>query len=403
MFITKKKILLTCLLLVLVCATTTAYAQKGLKQSRADQILQLATAKLQAIHTVHYKLIRESLYKDENYHAIYSSDIYIDFTSKKNTAGYRFQAEDKDYQSCYNGVQYFGLNKNKKTIDITQKPKAEQFESMSPLYFSLVSLRTILPILQKNDSVEVVMKDTVIGKEDYYSFSFDLYNQYFGGLGKLYQLTSDYTGDRTKPYVLIIHKKTLLPYKFISKWKDRTEDFISVTYDAINLKPSAPVELSWFYSTYTNEYAPPQPKDPLVNVGTVLEDWVLPWYNAGKIDSSSLYQYRGKIVLLDFWIKSCGPCMASFPHLNELQQKFNSNEFQLLSINTEDEQEDIVFFFNKHKPIYKMLFKGENLASAYGIPAFPTIILLDKLGKVIYASKNGFDQPVIEKLIKENL
>ncbi len=403
MFTKKKKILFTCLLLAVVAAVTTIYGQKEYSASRKDQILQLATTKLHAIRTVHYKMIRESLYKGENYHNIYSSEIYIDFTSANNTAGYRFQAEDENYKSYYNGVQYFGLDRKKKTIDITQKPTAEQFESISPLYFSLASLRTILPMLQKNNSIKVTMTDTIIGKEEYYGFAFNLYDQYFGGLGKLNQLTSDYTGDKTKPYLLIIHKKTLLPYKFIGKWKDRPDDFISATYDAINLRPAAPEEFSWFYSSYTNEYAPPQPKEPLVNVGTVLEDWVLPWYNAGKIDSSSLYQYRGKIVMLDFWIKSCGPCLASFPHLNELQQKFNSNDFQVLSINTEDKKEDIAFFFKKYQPIYKMLYEGEKLAEAYGIPGFPTIILLDKLGKVIYASKNGFDQPVIEKLVKENL
>jgi thiol-disulfide isomerase/thioredoxin len=106
--------------------------------------------------------------------------------------------------------------------------------------------------------------------------------------------------------------------------------------------------------------------------------------------------------MLDFWIRTCGPCLASFPHLNELQQKFGNNSFELLSINTEDKKENIAFFYNKFKPRYKMLFGAETLAEEYGIPAYPAIIILDKSGKIIYTAM-GFDQQAIEKVIKANL
>lgn len=380
-----------------------AVGQEKNTKETSTTVLQKVSAKLSAIKTVRYNFIRECLYKGENYHNVYSPAVYFDFGSTNNAAGYLFQAEDKEYFSCYNGIQYFGLNHNKKTIDIQQKPKPVVFESLSPLYFSIASLRNIVAILLQNDKIDKLLSDTIIDNKPCYSIRFSLYDQYFSGQGKMEAFTADYIGDKKKPYTFIITKSTLLPYLFIARFNDKPADFISAKYVNIDLRPAAPDKLSWFYSTYTTKYTAPKPANPYISVGSVLENWRLPAYYANRIDTVSLYQYRGKIVLLDFWIKSCGPCMASFPHLNELQQKFGSDKFQLLSINAEDNKEDIAFFFKKHKPVYKMLFDGEKLAEQYGVPGFPSIILLDRLGRVIYASTNGFDQPAIEKIIQENL
>jgi len=376
-------------------------SQPVYKKDETVKILQAVSAKLNSIHEVSYKYSRESLYAGENYHNIYNTTVYIDFTSAGNNTGYHFQAEDDKYFSCYNGSQYFFLNKVKKNIVIKQKPGNDVFESLSPLYNSLISLRAIIPMLIQNDSIKKVLTDTVINNENFYRLQLELYDHYLGNLGDIKNFTSEYIGDKHKPYEIIINKKTLLPYSYITKFKDRPADFIAARFMDIDTNPKKPGELSWFYSTYTAEYEAPKPGKPLVSPSTELKNWTLPSYEPGKVDSISLYQYRGKIVLLDFWIKTCGPCLASFPLLNELQQKFGNNEFQLLSINTEDKKEDIAFFYKKHKPVYKMLFGAERLVEEYGIPSFPTCILLDKSGKVIYAG--DFNKDEIEKLVLQHL
>jgi thiol-disulfide isomerase/thioredoxin len=396
-----RKILYPFLITSFSLLITICYSQGIYTSDETAQILKLVSAKLNGIKTVSYKYRRESVYTGENYHNIYNTVIYINFNASSNNAFYRFQAEDDKYFSCYNGSQYFELNKKDKTIDIKQKPGKEVFESLSPIYNSLISLKAIFPWLIKNDSIKKVIVDTAIGTKIFYLLKFELYNQYLGNLGSITNFTAEYTGDKNKPYEIIIDKKTFLPSQYITKFKDHKEDFIAASFTNINTNPKVPAELSWFYSTYTDAYQAPKPKKPLVNSGVQLEDWVLPSYSLQKIDSVSLYQYRGKIVMLDFWIKSCGPCLASFPHLNELQLKFGADKFQLLSINTQDAKEDIAFFYKKHKPVYKMLFEGGELAEQYGVNAFPTVIIIDKTGKIIYAG--GFDKAEIENLIKKNL
>ncbi|MBL7701601.1 MAG: TlpA family protein disulfide reductase [Ferruginibacter sp.] len=378
----------------LILSAATSHSQQVYKAEETLSILQAVSNKLNNIQSISYKYSRESLYAGENYHNTYNTAVYFDFT---NNGAFHFQAEDEKHFSCYNGSQYFFLNKVKKDIDIKQKPGRDIFESLSPLYNSVVSLKAILPMLIKNDSIQKVLKDTVIDEKQFYHLSFELYNHYLGNLGDINNFTAAYTGDKRKPYEIIIHKKTLLPHSYTAKFRDRKDDFIAARFTDININPKKPAGLSWFYSTYTAEYKSPGPQKQLVSLSTELKNWTLPSYSPEKTDSVSLYPYRGKVVLLDFWIKTCGPCLASFPHLNELQQKFGSDKFQLLSINTEDSKEDIAFFYKKHRPVYKMLFEGGKLAEAYGVSYFPTCIMLDKAGRVIYAG--GFDKDEIEKLL----
>lgn len=102
--------------------------------------------------------------------------------------------------------------------------------------------------------------------------------------------------------------------------------------------------------------------------------------------------------MLDFWIKNCGPCIQSVPHLNNLQSKFKNKEFSLVSINSYDSKEDVIWFCDKFKVNYPVLLNGKSVAEEYGVSGFPSIILIDKKGKIFYSTA-GFDQLEIEKLI----
>jgi thioredoxin-related protein len=64
-------------------------------------------------------------------------------------------------------------------------------------------------------------------------------------------------------------------------------------------------------------------------------------------------------------------------------------------------KKDVVWFCNKHQVSYNVLINGKDLAEKYGISAFPTLVLIDKEGKVLYSG--GFNQSEIEKLIEKAL
>jgi len=209
------------------------------------------------------------------------------------------------------------------------------------------------------------------------------------------------------PYYLLVDKQTMLPYQFTLRYiRSATDnrDFVTVTYTNINVNPKQPPATIWAYSNYAASYKPYQPaaKRPVIKKGAAMPDFTLPAYSARGIDSVSLSQYKGKLVLVDFWFKSCGPCMAAMPKYNALQHKFGEEVFQLLTINITDTKEDIAFFYNKYQPNYPMLFNGDLVFDSLGFTGCPTSVLLDKSGKVMEVFY-GFDEALIEKKVSSIL
>ena len=156
-------------------------------------------------------------------------------------------------------------------------------------------------------------------------------------------------------------------------------------YQAFTLTYS-PTALSWFYTTYLAEYRPVSQKDTavLLAAGVNAPNWTLPVYN--KKENIVLNKMKGKVILLDFWIKNCGPCIESTPHLNALHKKFKEKGVELLSINAYDSKEDIGWFCKKHAIDYKVLMNGKAVAEQYGVSGFPTFFIIDKEGKIVYAA-----------------
>jgi len=395
------------LLQLLLCAilqltTTPASSQHSNSSAMARDLLEKVVRQLQLMKTVSYTYASEIRYSDENFHVNYTIGSYIDFTQGADISAVKFQFSTNDYLSCYNGKSFFSLNHNTMSINFSEKPALNNLEQLSALNNSIITLRTFLPYLLKNTTINKQVKDTVINEQPYFAIAFTLQDNYISPAGYLKQFEPVYTGSKFKPYLLIIDKKTALPFQFITKFNDREKDFIAVTFRDINLHPTAPKQASWNYGHYANLYTSPKPEKSLISIGAMAGNWRLPKYAPDKIDSVSLADYRGKIVVLDFWIKSCGPCIASFPHLNEMQKKYGAGKMQLISMNTEDKLSDIKFFYDKHGIDYNMCFGAKQLALDYGIAAYPAIVILDKEGRVIF-SGYGFEKGVIDSIIAENL
>ena len=92
--------------------------------------------------------------------------------------------------------------------------------------------------------------------------------------------------------------------------------------------------------------------------------------------------------------------MLAFPKMQQLHNQFGK-DIEFLSINTEDSLDDIEFFYNKHKPSYKMLYEGRSLAEQLQINSFPTVLVVDKNGVIVYSGV--MDEKKIEKQIGELL
>ncbi len=116
----------------------------------------------------------------------------------------------------------------------------------------------------------------------------------------------------------------------------------------------------------------------------------------------SLADYRGKVVLVDFWATWCPPCRKGIPDLVELQKQYG-DKFVVIGITLDREKtlKDVVPFVESYKINYPVVYGTDEVINHFGgVEAIPTAFMLDQNGKVV--SKHVGLQPksVIEEEIK---
>jgi thiol-disulfide isomerase/thioredoxin len=119
----------------------------------------------------------------------------------------------------------------------------------------------------------------------------------------------------------------------------------------------------------------------------------------------SLADFRGEVLLIDFWATWCAPCKEEIPMMNELQQIYGDAGFRILAIT--EESAGIVSDFVKVKPMHYTNLVGpdryEEIASQYGVLSLPTAFLVDGEGRIVLDFRGTKPRKVLEGKIRELL
>lgn len=115
-----------------------------------------------------------------------------------------------------------------------------------------------------------------------------------------------------------------------------------------------------------------------------------------------LSEYRGEVVMINFWATWCGPCRQEMPVLNELYQRYRSVGFTLLGVNIDDRSESATRMARRLGVRYPIVFDAAKVVSRlYDINAMPTTVMVDRDGKVRYLHRGYL--PGSEKKYQEQI
>lgn len=361
----------------------------------AKTVLKKVSDKLNDLKTLKYKYRIELNYSSENYRSEITADSYMDFTSVDKIIGLNYQFSNEELLTIFNGSEKFDCNKKSKSIKIDDKPTYDSFKNVSFLFNSPVTLRKALPTIISDTAVPKTVAETNVNNRRFYVIEFVLEKKVLNRLGGYLPVSMD----RKTIYRLTVDKANYLPVEILQS-NDANRDFMKTGFSDIEINPKSPNELSWYYSTYLKEYKVNDgKKNSLIATGLPAPDWRLPIFDANEF--SSLNQFKNKVVMLEFWISHCGYCISAVPKLNALSDKYKNKDFKLLAVNIHDSQEIIKLFQKNNQPEYEILSSGEAVAENYGVEGFPTVVLIDKEGKVIYAG--SFNAELLEELIDKNI
>ena len=125
-------------------------------------------------------------------------------------------------------------------------------------------------------------------------------------------------------------------------------------------------------------------------IGSTAPDFTLTDMEGQQV---SLSQYRGKIVILNFWATWCPPCREEMPSMEALYQKFKERGFVMLAVNVDENGESAVKKFLQKTPYtFPILLDSDNVAqNLYGVFRFPESFIIDREGIVVEKIIGGRD------------
>jgi thiol-disulfide isomerase/thioredoxin len=120
-----------------------------------------------------------------------------------------------------------------------------------------------------------------------------------------------------------------------------------------------------------------------------------------------LSDYKGKMIVLDFWATWCGPCRASFPKMQELVKKYKSNNIEFFFIDVREQmkpaetKKTVSEFITLNKYTFQVLFDyQDDVVDKYKVSGIPAKFLIDKNGNMLFM-EGSIDE--LAALIEENV
>ncbi len=122
----------------------------------------------------------------------------------------------------------------------------------------------------------------------------------------------------------------------------------------------------------------------------------------------SLRDYRGRVVLVNFWATWCGPCKYELPDLVKIDSEFSDDQLVILGVNISERPpqgvsvvDQVAKFARNMKLTYRLIIGTQDVAEAYGgIKAIPTTFIIDRNGRIATRLVGRKDTTAFRKAIR---
>ncbi|MFG0257603.1 MAG: TlpA family protein disulfide reductase [Phycisphaerales bacterium JB043] len=207
--------------------------------------------------------------------------------------------------------------------------------------------------------------------------------------------------------------------EFTHRWFIEVEDFLPRRMDRIQSTPQGELTVKYFIRDL--EVNPEISADAfvlsapdgyettmydtsgLIPVGEPAPDFTLKDQDGNDV---SLSDYRGQIVLLDFWATWCSACKVSMPGVQKLSEKYDGKGVKIIGVQTLDqgkEDEGRAYFHEQGYTYTDVFDPDDTVAMQYRLTGLPSFYVIDRDGTVLYRFPGGPDEEMLEKLLGKYL
>lgn len=119
----------------------------------------------------------------------------------------------------------------------------------------------------------------------------------------------------------------------------------------------------------------------------------------------SFDQFKGKVVVLDFWATWCGPCRSEIPGYIELQKKYANAGLTMVGVSLDQGGPGVVKkFIDEQKINYPIVLGDDKITAAFGgVEAIPTTFVIDRSGMIRYRKVGALPAKEFEAVVKSYL